>query len=88
MARRRKEVVMPHLNDCDGDLTKKWYVEYSLRNPKTDKMERVRYYEDINAFQTYHERLGCAQKIIKKYSEQIIHGKLTMLKFVEYQDYL
>jgi integrase len=32
MARRRKEVVMPHLNDCGGDLTKKWYVEYSIRD--------------------------------------------------------
>ena len=42
MARRKKEIVMPHLNDCGGDLTKKWYVEYSIRNPKTDKMEGLR----------------------------------------------
>ena len=40
MARKQKEIVMPHLNDCCGDLKKQWFVEYSIRNPKTGKMER------------------------------------------------
>ena len=88
MARRRKEIVMPHLNDCGGDLTKKWYVEYSVRNPKTDKMERLRHYEDINVYSTCDERYACAKKIIRKYAEQIQSGDIAFRKFVEYEDML
>ncbi len=43
MARRQKEIIMPHLNNCGGDLTKKWYVEYSIRNPKTQKTDHFIY---------------------------------------------
>lgn len=86
MARRRKEIVMPHLNDCGGDLSKKWYVEYSIRNPQTNSMERVRLYEEINRFQTCAERYACAQKIIESYSNQIRHGKISCQEFVEYDD--
>ena len=88
MARRKKEIVVPHLNDCGGDLTKKWYVEYSIRNPKTDKMERVRSYEDINRFSTKEERYDSAQKIIESYSKAIQSGNISYQKFVEYEDLL
>jgi integrase len=88
MARRRKEIVMPHLNDCGGDLSKKWYVEYSVRNPQTDSLERVRLYEDINRLQTCRERYACAQKIIENYSNQIRHGQISCQEFVEYDDLL
>jgi hypothetical protein len=47
---------MPHLNDCCGDLTKKWYVEYSIRNPQSGKMERIWIYDEINPFSTFRER--------------------------------
>jgi hypothetical protein len=55
MTRRRKEIIMPHLNDNNGDLTKKWYVEYSIRNPKNGKMERIRIYDGIDQYSTYKE---------------------------------
>jgi len=71
MARRKKEFVIPHLNDCGGDLTKKWYVEYSIRNPKTGKMERVRNYGEINRFSTREARLKSARKIIESCSKAI-----------------
>jgi hypothetical protein len=44
MARRRKEVVMPHLNNCGRDIKKNWYVEYSIKNPQSGEMERIRHY--------------------------------------------
>ena len=88
MARRKKEIIMPHLNDCGGDLTKKWYVEYSIRNPKTFKMERVRIYESINQFSTYEERFNLAQKVIVHYSKQIQSGNISYQEFVEYEDML
>jgi integrase len=50
MARRQKEIIMPHLNDCGGDLKKKWHVEYSIGNPQSGKMERIRTYDGIGMF--------------------------------------
>ena len=88
MARRRKEIIMPHLNDCGGDLAKKWYVEYSIRNPKTGKMERVRNYDGINQFSTYQERFDFAQKIIVNYSHLIRSGNISYQEFTEYEDLL
>ncbi len=35
MGRRPKEIVYPHLNDCKGDVTGKWYVEFSVLNKLT-----------------------------------------------------
>ena len=71
-----------------GDLTKKWYVEYSIRNPKTDKMERVRTYEDINRFSTREERYESAKKIIESYSTAIQSGSISYQEFIEYEDLL
>ncbi|MDR2913543.1 MAG: site-specific integrase [Tannerella sp.] len=88
MARRQKEIIMPHLNDCCGDLTKKWYVEYSIRNPQSGKMERIRTYDGINQFSTYQGRYNFAQKLIKQYSEQIKAGDISYQEFVEYNDML
>jgi hypothetical protein len=31
MARKSKEIVWSHLNDCNGDVAKKWYVEFSVK---------------------------------------------------------
>jgi len=36
MARRKKEIIWPHLNNAGGNLNKLWYVEYSLRNPLSE----------------------------------------------------
>jgi hypothetical protein len=43
MSRRKKEIILPHLNDSGGDMSKTWYVEYSLKNPVTGKTERFRH---------------------------------------------
>ncbi|MDR1381352.1 MAG: site-specific recombinase, partial [Tannerella sp.] len=88
MARRQKELVMPHLNDCCGDLNKKWYVEYSIRNPQSGKMERVRIYDKINGYSTYNERFDFAQKIIKTLSDGIRSGSISFQELVEYEDLL
>ncbi|MDR1097366.1 MAG: site-specific integrase, partial [Tannerella sp.] len=88
MARRKKELVMPHLNNCGGDLSKMWYVEYSIRNPQSGEMERVRHYDGINQCSTYEERLAEAQKVIEYYTRQIQAGSVSYQKFSEYEDLL
>jgi len=32
--KRKKMIILPRLNNCSGDLSKKWFVYYSVRNPK------------------------------------------------------
>ena len=46
--KRKKIVILPKLNDAGGDLSKKWFVFYSVRDPRTDKMERFRVFEGLN----------------------------------------
>jgi len=28
MSKKQAIIIFPHLNDCGGDLSQKWYVEY------------------------------------------------------------
>jgi hypothetical protein len=88
MARRKKELIMPHLNDAGGNLMKKWYVEYSIRNPHTGKMERVRQYEEINDYETCRERYACAKTVIETLSNKISSGEISIVDMVEYDDLL
>lgn len=38
MARRKKIVILPHLCDADGDIEKKWWVEYSMRDTESGEI--------------------------------------------------
>lgn len=44
MGRRQMAIVLPHLVDNGGDLSKDWFVEYSVRDPYTGNMKRFREY--------------------------------------------
>lgn len=71
--RRKKIVRLPHLNDAGGDITKQWYVEYAVRNPKNDRMERFRVYEGLSDPEPA-KRLVVAEQIINEYSEKLKNG--------------
>ena len=88
MARRKKEIVWPHLNDAGKDLSKLWYVEYSLRNPVSGKMERYRNYEGFTNIDTIEERLVYAKKLIKELTKKIKSGEICCVEQIEYIDYL
>ena len=45
---RKKLVILPKLYDAKGNLLKKWFVFYSVLNPRTGKMERFRVFEGLN----------------------------------------
>lgn len=45
---RKKLVILPKLYDAKGNLLKKWFVYYSVLNPRTAKMERFRVFEGLN----------------------------------------
>jgi integrase len=89
MTRRKKLVRLPHLNYSGGDTSKQWYVEYGVRNPKTDKMERFRVYEGLSDSDS-EKRVVAAEQIIKEFTEKLRNGWSPFLadeKFV-YDDEL
>jgi len=73
MTRRKKLIRLPHLNDAGGDTSKQWYVEYAVRNPKTDKMERFRVYEGLS-YPVPAQRLIVAEQTINELSEKLKNG--------------
>jgi integrase len=88
MARRRKDIIWPRLNDCGGDLTKTWHVEYSLRNPVTQEMKRFKIYEGLKQLSTAKDRYEFAEKIIRQFTEDIKSGTIGFSESIEYDDLL
>jgi integrase len=76
--RRKKIFIRPALRSRKGDLSKKWYVELSQRNPATGEMARKRFETlddvSINDFSTAEDRTHFAEKIIEKLNRQLSNG--------------
>lgn len=76
--RRKKILIFPKLCDRQGDITKQWFVELSMRNPATGEMVRRRVEKfdelNINKLPTVEERYALAQKIIASLNEKIQKG--------------
>lgn len=54
----------PKIYDAKGDLSKRWYVYFSFRNPATNKLERqTPIYLDINNYKTVAERREAAKNL-------------------------
>lgn len=88
MARKRHLFIMPQLRDAGGDLSKKWYIEYSCMNPYKDKMERHRIYVP-NSLTTKAERTAFAESEIAKLKSKLENGWMPYDKeTVTYQDEL
>lgn len=80
MPRRKRIIVLPRLNDRKGDLSKQWFVEYQVRNHKTDVMHRFRIYEGFDTImcktkrETIEKRQAHAQKIIDEFTYKLKNG--------------
>jgi esterase/lipase len=76
--RRKKILCLPRLCDRKGDCSKKWFVEMSQRNPKTDEMARRRFETfgktNINHLTTAEERRNLAQKLIDDLNAKLKAG--------------
>jgi integrase len=65
----------PNIYIAKGDLTKRWYVYFSYRNPKTGKLKRVTpIYGNVNKFKTKQERLYVLSAYRKKLLEILKAG--------------
>ncbi|OUR90913.1 hypothetical protein A9Q87_13335 [Flavobacteriales bacterium 34_180_T64] len=48
----------PKIYNANGNLTKRWYVYFSFRNPETGKLERMKnIYGTVNLYKTKEDRL-------------------------------
>jgi hypothetical protein len=45
---------LPYLHDADGDITKMWYVAFSIFNPSTQKMVRKKISKKLNRGSAEH----------------------------------
>ncbi|KGO82196.1 site-specific recombinase XerD [Flavobacterium cauense R2A-7] len=68
----KKQYSIPKIYDADGDLSKRWYVYYSYRNPETGKLERqVNISSGLNNYKTFKGRTK-AVKILRQVVEDIL----------------
>ena len=89
MARKRSLIILPKLKNCGGDLSKKWYVEYSCRDPQTNEMKRFRHYDGFAELETVQEREAYAEKIISEIKLKLEKGEDPFSeRKVTYQDEL
>lgn len=89
MGRKKQFLVLPHLVDAGGDLNKPWFVEYSCRDPRTDKMNRFREYAGFAKIKTAEERYALAEKLVKEIGERLASGWTPYeTKKVAYEDEL
>ena len=60
----------PKIYNANGNLTKRWYVYFSFRNPSSGKMERMgNIYEKTNKYKTKEDRLA----ILSSYRRNLLH---------------
>ena len=67
-------VILPRLIDFGGDISKKWWVEYSFRNPRTGVMKRYHNYTALSLVPTAKSRYKIAAKIISDLNVKIQTG--------------
>jgi integrase len=76
--RRKKILILPKLCDRNGDLSKKWYVEVSQRNPKDGIMCRRRFEKfegiNINDLKDVESRRQLSEKLIASLNNRLNEG--------------
>lgn len=72
--KRKSLIILPRLNERGGDLSKNWYVEYSVRNPMTDRMVRFRKYDFMVGVASAERRRKLADEYMSKLKEELLSG--------------
>lgn len=66
-----KIAIRPKLHNYNEDLSKRWFVFYSYRNPYTGKLNRFKVYSGFDHLKTKGERYAHAQKLIDEYNQKL-----------------
>lgn len=71
----KKNYSTPKIYNANGDLTKRWYVYFSYRNPSTGKLERSKnIYGKTNTFKTKEDRISVLTTYRKKLLQLLKKG--------------
>lgn len=63
----KKKFSTPKIYDANGDLSKRWYVRYSFRNPETGLLERMpNIYGIANQFSTKEKRMSVLSTYVRR----------------------
>lgn len=70
----QKEVILPKLYDCNGEITEQWFVYFSVFNPGTGRMKVFRKYKGFAELKTAEERRKFAKKTIAYWKRKLLNG--------------
>ena len=77
----KKDFSDPKVYIADGNLSKRWYVYYSFRNPETGKLKRMKnIYGAVNTFKNKEDRLS----LLSRYRRRLL--KLLKEGYNPYMD--
>ncbi|VEJ18486.1 hypothetical protein [Capnocytophaga canimorsus] len=69
---------IPKIYDANGDLSKRWYVYFSFRNPKTGKMERqTPVYLGVNKLKKLSERREAIKVLRDALEKALANGTIN-----------
>jgi len=71
---REKLIKLPVIYDAGGDLLKKWFIEFYVKNPQTGRFERQRISKGINKYHSLKERRKAAKEMCKHWREKLRAG--------------
>ena len=72
--KEEKLIKLPVLFDAGGDLSKKWYVLFYCRNPRTNRFERQRLMQGINSHHTLKGRYAAGEKMLNHWKDKLLQG--------------
>ena len=72
--KRTKLCILPKLNHCSGDIAKQWFIYYSFRDPRDNKMKRFKIYEGFADCPTAESKYKHADEMIARYSQLLRTG--------------
>jgi integrase len=72
--KRKKIAILPEINNCSGDLSKKWFIYFSYRDPRNDKMQRFKVYEGLHKIKDFEERTEAAEELKQEYKSKLKNG--------------
>lgn len=76
--KKLKQFGGPYIYDAGGDLSARWYVYYSFRNPETQKLERQpNIYLNINDYDTVRDRRKAAKLILESLTDILKSGSFN-----------
>jgi integrase len=71
---REKIAILPKLFDYSGDISKKWYIYFSVRSPRSGKMVVKKIYKGLFIHKSKKKRYEAANQIIEKYTQMLRAG--------------